>query len=106
MATKKILVNGTELWVEVDGPTSAPSAAAAGLVERGGPVEAVRDMGQDLQNLLAAVTGPIKQALDANAPETWSIELSLGFKADGGVPFLAKGEANAAVKLSATWKKK
>jgi Trypsin-co-occurring domain 1 len=103
MATKKVLVNGIELWVEVEG---TPTAASAGLVERGGgPVEAVRDMGQDLQNLLAAVTGPIKQALDANAPDTWSIELSLGFKADGGVPFLAKGEANAAVKLSATWKK-
>jgi hypothetical protein len=31
------------------------------------------------------------------------MEITLGFKGETGVPFVAKGEANAAVKVIAKW---
>ena len=33
------------------------------------------------------------------------VEVNLGFKGKTGLPFVAEGEANGAVKVSATWKR-
>lgn len=106
MATREILIDGVQLVVEVD---SADLPGARGMVERGGErgvvADKVRDIGQDMRSLLAVVIRPIREALDATQPEQWSIELSLGFKGEAGVPCLTKGEANGAVKISAMWKR-
>jgi hypothetical protein len=105
MPAREVTIDGLTLWVEVDELEGRIGAGAPGMVERGAVVDRVRDVGADLRNLLAAVTRPVRQAFDENPPDEWSVELSIGFKGELGVPCLTKGEANAAVKITAKWKK-
>jgi hypothetical protein len=39
------------------------------------------------------------------SPDEWKLEISLGFKTNSNIPFLAAGEGNGSVKVSATWKR-
>ncbi|RTL36854.1 MAG: hypothetical protein EKK53_22390 [Burkholderiales bacterium] len=106
MAVRPVLIDGATLWVEVDDeavPLAAPQGGG-GLVERGAVADRVRNMGDDIRGMLASVTRPVKDALEATKPEEWSIELNLGFKGEAGIPCLTKGEANGSVKISVKWK--
>lgn len=105
MPTREVKIDGISLFVEVDEASAGPPPGQPGLVERGAVADKVRDIGADLRNLLGAVTRPLRQALDEAEPEEWTLELSLGFKGEAGVPCLTKGEANAALKVTAKWKK-
>jgi hypothetical protein len=105
MAAREVLIDGITLFVEVDELDAARAQAAPGMVERGAVADRVRDVGADLRNLLGAITRPVKAALEEAQPDEWSVELSLGFKGEAGVPCLTKGEANASVKVTARWKK-
>ena len=107
MPVREILIDGALITVEIDGE-DVP--ARRGLVERGAAergvvADKVRDIGQDMRNLLGSILRPIREGLDATQPEQWSIELSLGFKGEAGVPCLTKGEASGSVKVNATWKR-
>lgn len=111
MPTRSITIDGVELLVEVDaetlpGAALAERGAAAGrAVERGAVADKVRDAGQDLRNVLAAIAKPIHDAFQSSNPEEWSIELSVGFKGEAGIPCITKGEANGAIKVTAKWKR-
>lgn len=105
MPAREIIIDGTTFWVEVDELDGRAGGAAPGMVERGAVMDKVRDVGADLRNLIGAVTRPVRQAFDEHPPEEWSVELSIGFKGEMGVPCLTKGEASAAVKITAKWKK-
>ena len=111
MATREILIDGVLLSVEVDAADVVLVPASAGLVERGGLAERgavadkVRDVGQEMRSLLSAVTRPVREALEATQPDSWSVELNLGFKGEAGIPCITKGEANGSIKVSASWKK-
>lgn len=106
MPTREILIDGVVVTVETDDEDPSPRR---GLVERGAErgvvADKVRDIGQDMRNVLGGVLRPIREALDATQPEQWTIELSLGFKGTAGVPCLTSGEANGAIKVTATWKR-
>jgi hypothetical protein len=109
MPARKIMIDGVELLVEVDPEMPADRSLVERSVggtnqERGALSDKVRDVGQDLRNVLATVTKPIRDALEASQPEEWGIELSLGFKGEAGIPFLTKGEANGTIKVTAKWK--
>jgi len=112
MATREILIDGVLLSVEVDAADAVLVPASPGLVERGGGLaergavaDKVRDVGQEMRSLLAAVTRPVREALEATQPDSWSVELNLGFKGEAGIPCITKGEANGSIKVSASWKK-
>jgi len=104
MSSRAVVIDGVSLWIEVDDEAlPGQPAPGTGLVERGEVANRVRDIGADLRNLIGAVTRPVREALAEAQPKEWTVELSLGFKGEAGIPCLTKGEANAAVKITAKW---
>jgi hypothetical protein len=78
--------------------TSAKSTDL-GLVRRAvEPLESA-----DLHATLDALLEPVRQASDGKKLEEVSVELSLGIKAEVGF-FVAKGETNASLKVTAKWR--
>ena len=103
MPTRLVRFNGTEFNVEVDDletqivhPTESGDLSGRGLTATG-VLDRVADAGTELQQMLAAVTSSISQAMEKSKPNEWSVELSVGFKGAAGVPCLTNGEANASV---------
>jgi hypothetical protein len=100
MALTPITVSGKTIFVEV-----------ADLQEerRGGfeytSRDADRDMGDRIRDLVGVLTMPVQAAFEGSGAEEWTIEVNLGFNGETGLPFVAKAETNASVKVSAKWKK-
>jgi hypothetical protein len=62
--------------------------------------------GDIVRDTIAALAETVHQGLATLEPDEWKLEVNLGFKGKTGLPFVAEGEANGAVKVSATWKRK
>lgn len=92
---KAVLVEVTEL--EVEGGAVGTDYEYTAL--SGG------DIADRIRDLVGVLTAPVRAAFEGAGAEEWSLEVNLGFKGETGVPFIAKGEANAAVKVTAKWKK-
>lgn len=58
-----------------------------------------------LKDNISVITEQVKQALADHQPEEWGVEFSVGFKGKAGIPIIAQGEANGALKITAKWKK-
>lgn len=104
---QQIEIEGNTVWVEMeDLPVTMPKTgkfadtASPGDVAQGA-VEAIKRV--DISSTLNAIVAPIKNGLAGFKPDEVNVELTLGFKADVGV-FVASGEANAQIKVSAKWK--
>jgi hypothetical protein len=108
-----IQIEGQTVWVEVEDVVVQPRKSAStsgdarfadtaspGSIPRGA-VDAIEQA--DISSTLNAVIGPVKKALESFKPDEVNVELTLGFKAEVGV-FVASGEANAQIKVSAKWK--
>lgn len=96
MALKEITVDGEAILVEV---TDLPVEGGAGRGS-GGRFEytaAGSDMGRYISGLVQAM------ANDTAGASEWTLELSLGFKGETGLPFIAKGEAEGVPKVTAKW---
>jgi hypothetical protein len=113
-----IVIGGKPIYFEVDAdpitiatPASPLDAASAdgeitNTSESG--VKAGRTLADplasaDLQNTLQALLEPVRMASNGKRLDEVTIELSLGIKAEVGF-FVAKGETNASLKLTAKWK--
>jgi NTP-dependent ternary system trypsin peptidase co-occuring protein len=109
MPTRLIRLNGAEIYVEVDELDTqfSRSPATGDLADRGltatGVADRVADAGYELRQMLSAVTSSIQQALEKSRPNEWTVELSVGFKGEAGVPCLTRGQTNATIKLTAKW---
>ncbi len=113
MALREILVNGKPLLVEVSpleqegGGNAVPAARARGRHEytdaRGERSGGEHDLADRIRDLVAVVTAPVQAAFEGSGAAEWTLEVNVGFKGETGLPFVAKGEANAAVKVSAKW---
>jgi len=104
MALKEITVDGEVILVEV---TDLPVEGGA-VRGSGGRFEytaAGGDMGKYISGLVQAMTKPVQRAIDGAGASEWTLELNLGFKGETGLPFIAKGEAEGAVKVTAKWNK-
>jgi hypothetical protein len=105
---KQLFIEGVPIWVEVaDLEIEGASVPAPGdTVETSNPpvgqtVERLTKV--DLGPTLQAIIEPVHRALQVSRPEEVSVELAVGLKAGVGV-FLATGEGNASVKVTAKWK--
>jgi hypothetical protein len=99
--------------VEVVGEKPSPTDAVGRLDSGTSPIGggrgtatevvtlAVDDVAKGLQSISTAVV----TAMERIAPDSWSVELNVGFKAGSGVPVLMSGEANAALKVTLNWKR-
>lgn len=112
MATtlQAIEVDGRTIWVEVEdiriaGDRLQTRGGKFADTDASGPVDAaIQSVAKvDVESALDTLIAPIHRALDKVRPEEVSIELSLGLKGEVGV-FVAKGEGNASVKVTAKWK--
>jgi hypothetical protein len=61
--------------------------------------------GDAMRDTIAALAETVHQGIAHLAPDEWKMEVTLGFKGKTGIPYVAEGEANGAVKISATWKR-
>lgn len=102
MEVRTIRLNGVDVQVEV-AEVAVLSDSDLELTSRLG--ESLLDSGAEVRQLLQALAKSVQEAFTAAAPNEWGIEVTLGFKGETGVPFLAKGEANGALKVSAKWTK-
>ena len=104
-------VNGTTIWVEVEDtvvqpPTRSTTTRGGGTVDTSSEAAQIAADGLtkvDIAATLQAILQPVHQALQASKPDEVSVELSLGLKGEIGV-FVAKGEGNASLKVTAKWK--
>jgi hypothetical protein len=119
MAIKEIQVGGTNLLVEV-AELEKPGSGAEFSANRGEFEELnmlagegfeftatreERDLSDRIRDVVATLTAPIHAAFEGSGAEEWAMEVNFGFKGESGLPFIAKGEANASVKVTAKWKK-
>jgi hypothetical protein len=58
-----------------------------------------------LRGTLRSLSKNIQAGFADTPPETWQVELNIGFKGALAVPVLLKDGAEAALKITATWKK-
>lgn len=111
---------GTAIAIEVVEIHSAQvSARGSSALERLNPgaqavsgqaptevLDLVTSIGSDeLERGLALICRTVTSALRSASPDTCSVELNIGFKANAKVPILMSGEANAALKVTLGWKK-
>ena len=107
MKFEKFIIDGQEIAVEVaetkpDTGTST-SMSAKSNTSASPSVLAHKVTKEDIEGLIRTMVTPAKAALDAIAgAKERSVELSLGLKGEVGF-FLAKGEANAAIKITVKW---
>lgn len=108
MALREITVNGQPILVEVADLTveNQPATSAGDRFEYTSATDRIGDMKDRIDPIVKALAAPVQAAFQAAGAAEWTMEISIGFKGETGIPFLAAGEANAAVKVSATWKPK
>ena len=95
--------NGEKIKIDVR-PKAEATDLPAGAKLRSTPMDIAESL-LHLKDNIAVIAEQVKQALAEHQPEEWGVEFHIGFKAEGGIPFIAKGEANSALKISAKWKK-
>jgi len=109
MATRlqALVLGGRTVWVEV--ADIEPETTVGGKTTRtsspgaAGTQAAAQALTQvDLGSTLTAILAPVHDTLQRMSPDEVSVELSLGMKGEVGF-FVAKGEGNAALKISAKW---
>lgn len=104
MALREITINGQPILVEV-ADLQVEGETAGGRFEDTDATDRIGDMKDRLDALVQALTAPVQAAFKTAGAAEWTLEISIGFTGTTGVPFIASGEANAAVKVTATWKK-
>jgi hypothetical protein len=113
MSSQLILIDGVKLLVEVDDAPNDELLTTTLTDEKpvqgreptsAGSREKLQDCGESLRNVLRAVVNPIQDVLEKLPPDEWTLELSLGFKGEAGIPCLTRGEANGSIRLSIKWK--
>jgi hypothetical protein len=91
---------GTRAATASDRPADLPPGA-----EPTGVKEDMRDALAQLRGNIRILANEVHQALQDHKPSEWSLEFSIGFKGKANpVPFILQGEANSALKVTATWK--
>jgi hypothetical protein len=104
------------LFVEISDPQFTPSLNTA-RPETGPPGFEQTGMAENLASAVMLKTMPllrgtlrtlsknIRAGFADTPPETWQVELSIGFQGALAIPVLLKDGAQAALKITATWKK-
>ena len=76
-----------------------PGAEPTGVMES---VHSVLLLKGNIRGMAAIVHSSLKDL----EPDEWSIEMNIGFKGSAApIPFIATGEVEGGIKVSATWKK-
>jgi len=107
------LTNGKSIFVEVeirddiDLPILSkqtddlpPGAEAAGIL--GDAINSMNLFQENIRNMAESVYDSLKEM----NPDEWTVEMNIGFKGKATpIPFIASGELDGGVKVTATWKR-
>lgn len=95
------------IYVEVAEVEQEPSQRGgdSGDYEYTSATSELIDAGERIRSTISALAATVQQALVGAKPAEWGVEITIGFKGKAGIPFIAEGEANGAVKVSAKWKR-
>ncbi len=105
MPVSTVLINSQPILVEVEDRhiplVPVDEGQLEGLTET---IERVTDLGSFIRNACTQLYSSVKEAADAIKPA--EIEMTFGVKLGGeaGIPFVAKGTAEANVAVTLTWK--
>ena len=99
--------NGETVYIEVVEDVQVDSDVQSDLdgYEETSAAEKLEQAGEKVYSTISALATTVRAALDKAEPAEWTIEINLGFKGKGGIPFVTEGEANGAVKVTAKWKR-
>lgn len=105
---QRLNINGEQIWVEVEELTTDVPAQKKITNTSNSASDAVKNasqqlVGADISPTLSSILRPVQQALVSYGLIEATIELALGIKGEVGF-FLAKGEGNASLKITAKWK--
>lgn len=102
--------NGESIFIEVTEieqvEGKAPSKKTKGKKDGFEKASTEEDMiaaGERVRSTISALAATIHQGLSKTSPSEWALEVNIGFKGKAGIPFIAEGEANGAVKVTAKW---
>jgi hypothetical protein len=104
MALREISINDEPILIEVT-DLQIEGQPDSGRFEFTDATKKIGDMKERLDQMIKGLTAPVQDALRGAGADEWTLEISIGFKGGTGLPFIASGEANAALKVSAKWKK-
>ena len=110
------LEGGKKLFVEMEPLNEEQSQALpsnhrriSDLPADAEPVGVLEDMGDALAQMrdnIEILANRVQEALAKSQPSEWSVEINIGFKGKTRpIPFIVEGSADAALKVTATWKK-
>lgn len=111
MSVRQVIIGSTPVLVEVDdgSPEGLIQANSGGASTRektsSGSPNKLSGSVQQIDGLVSALAGQLVDGVSKLGPDEWSVEVNIGFKGEAGIPFITKGEANGAVKVSLKWKK-
>jgi hypothetical protein len=101
----EVVAGGQVLYIEVAdaGPLTDDGPQTAGL----GPAELIgklETVGEAAGEACKALFAKLNTALSGAKPEEITVEFGITIGGETGIPFVAKGKAEAAFTVSATWK--
>jgi hypothetical protein len=103
---RPLIVDGQTILVEVEDIDLQLPAPAEGetLALGDGVVEKVADLRDQITSTCVAVYQSMRSASAAVKPDEVSVEFGVKLGGEAGVPFVAKGTAEASLSITLTWK--
>ncbi len=102
---QKLEIDGKTIFVEVADLAPPAQASRGGRFENTSATSnaAAALLQVNFTETLQSILKPVYNALEAAKPDEANVEFTLGFGVKGDL-FIAKGEGNASLKISAKWK--
>lgn len=91
------------IYVEVTEIQQVEAKSKDGF-EKTTAVDQLVSAGEQVRSTISALAAMVQEALSHAQPAEWTLEINIGFNGKAGIPFVAEGGANGAVKVSAKWK--
>lgn len=96
------LPDGQKIWIQYDDEADVPGGLRA--------VAALENAEERAKKLMDAIRGyskllldAVKKGMDDFTPDKVTLEFGVQFGGEAGIPFVAKGTAQASAKVSAEW---
>lgn len=102
---KALELGGQTIYVEVAEVEQPVEAIARDGFQKATAANRLVSTGEQVRGTISALAVMVHEALSSAKPAEWTLEINIGFNDKTGIPFIAEGGANGAVKISAKWKK-
>ena len=101
-----VVVDNRPLLMEVDDrhvPVAPPQVAEGGFEGLEDTIRRVTTLGEFVQDACAQVYGAIAKAANTVHPDSVEVTFGVSLGGEAGVPFVAKGKAEASLEITLKW---